>query len=237
MDKRDTLVYGMPPDPMITYTHRIYGLGFLFAVIGLAQWIIIAALDYHVDSLSRSRYGWWLVCTFFAIATLAWTDFGRKFPINIAIIFGIVESCTWYIALEQSFNQNHLADFYVLVIVVAVVLCSIFWGAYFPMYIVPGDLVLSVFVACANIMLIVFFFNAYVTGADGVEVAVRNYFAMFAISMIIYTATIVHDRQFNVPKHEYLFLSVIIFFCYMILHEHVLALSFHYSNYSECTLL
>ncbi|XP_022219266.2 uncharacterized protein LOC111071997 [Drosophila obscura] len=237
MDKRATEVYGMPPDTLITYTSRIYKLGFLFAGIGLVQWIILAAINFHMDKLTADRYGWWLSCTFFAIATLAWTDVGRKFPFNIALTVCIVESSTWYIAIERSFIQNHLADFYALVIVLAVVLCSIFWGAYFPMYVVPGDLLLSVLVAMANIMLILFFFNAYITGAASVETAVRNYFALFAISMITYTATIVHGRQFNVPKNEYLFLSVIIFFCYMILHERVLALSAEYSNDLECTFL
>ncbi|XP_034667915.1 uncharacterized protein LOC117901314 [Drosophila subobscura] len=236
MEKRvTTQVYGMPHDELITYTTRIYGLGFMFALIGLVQWIVIAALDFRVEKLTADRYGWWLACTFFAIATLAWTEFGRKFPINIALIVGIVETSTWYIGFEQSFIQNHLADFYALVIVVSIMFCSIFWGAYFPMYIVPGDLVLSVLVATANIMLFIFFFNAYITGAEAIEVAVRNFFAIFAISMVIYTATIVHDRQFNVPKHEYLFLSVIIFFCYMILQERVLALSYEYSNDMECT--
>jgi len=115
-----------------------------------------------------------------------------------------------------------------------VVVASIIYGAYFPMRLVPGDLLLSVLVALGNIMLLVFFLNAYIFESASVFIVVRNYFAFVAVTMIMYTATIIHDRQFYVPKNEYLFLSVLLFFGHMILHERILALSLKEANRVDC---
>ncbi|KRG02983.1 uncharacterized protein Dmoj_GI17420, isoform D [Drosophila mojavensis] len=63
---------------------------------------------------------------------------------------------------------------------------------------------------------------------------VRNYFAFTAITMIMYTATIIHDRQSDVPKHEYIYLSVLLFFGQMILHERILAISASTTRSQAC---
>ncbi|KRG02982.1 uncharacterized protein LOC6576517 isoform X2 [Drosophila mojavensis] len=56
----------------------------------------------------------------------------------------------------------------------------------------------------------------------------------YAITMIMYTATIIHDRQSDVPKHEYIYLSVLLFFGQMILHERILAISASTTRSQAC---
>lgn len=182
------------------------------------------------------RYGWWLVGTFFGVSVLAWTNVGRKVPYNYLIIAAIVESSTIYIAIEQRNSTNSLVTFYAGVIVVSLMLVSVFWGAYFPMFVVPGDLVLSILVAIANIMMIIFFINAYFVDYAPIYGAVRNTFALIAMCMVMYTATIIHDRQFDVPKNEFLFLSVLQFFSYMMLHERILTLASENTDSSPCNV-
>ncbi|EDX04299.1 uncharacterized protein LOC6731573 [Drosophila simulans] len=230
----DQEVYGEPPDQSISHAAKIYGLSVILAAIALTQWIIIGYTHMLSHSRSEERYGWWLLCTFFAVATLSWTKLGRKVPFNYIIIAAIVESSTIYIAMEQKHNENRLVNFYAGIVVVALMLASIFWGAYFPMFIVPGDLLLSCLVAIANIMMIIFFINVLFINYQGIYYAVRNTFALVAICMVMYTATIIHDRQFDVPKNEYLFLSVLQFFSYMILHERILAISFTSALKTSC---
>ncbi|XP_016968505.1 uncharacterized protein LOC108036715 [Drosophila biarmipes] len=227
-------VYGEPPDHSISHAARIYGLSVILAMIALTQWVVISLTDLMVHDRSEERYGWWLLCTFFGVATLSWTNLGRKVPFNYIIIGAIVESSTIYIAMEQKHSANKLVNLYAGVVVVALMLASIFWGAYFPMFIVPGDLVLSILVAVANIMMIIFFINALFIDYQGIYYAVRNIFALVAVCMVMYTATIIHDRQFDVPKNEYLFLSVLQFFSYMILHERILAIAYHSTRTISC---
>ncbi|EDV31840.2 uncharacterized protein Dana_GF15550 [Drosophila ananassae] len=228
-------IFGIPPDQNISHAGRVYGLSVVLAVVALSQWLILGWCNVEVDKTYEERYGWWLLCTFFAVVILAWTKVGRKVPFNYIIIACIVESSTVYIALEQTNSKNGLVNFYAGVVVVALMLASIFWGAYFPMFIVPGDLVLSILVAIANIMMILFFLNAFWFGFPAIYTAVRNTFAVVAVCMVMYTATIIHDRQFDVPKNEYLFLSVLQFFSYMILHERILTLANQNSRNSiEC---
>ncbi|XP_017098929.1 uncharacterized protein [Drosophila bipectinata] len=228
-------IFGIPPDQKISHAGRVYGLSVVLAGVALSQWLILGWCDVGVDRTHEERYGWWLVCTFFAVVILAWTQVGRKVPFNYIIIACIVESSTVYIALEQTNSKNGLVNFYAGVVVVALMLASIFWGAYFPMFIVPGDLVLSILVAIANIMMILFFINAFFIHYQGIFTAVRNTFAVVAVCMVMYTATIIHDRQFDVPKNEYLFLSVLQFFSYMILHERILTLANQNSQHTvEC---
>ncbi|EDW88578.1 uncharacterized protein LOC6527793 [Drosophila yakuba] len=227
-------VYGEPPDESISHAAKIYGLSAILAAIALTQWLIIGSTELLTHNRSEERYGWWLLCTFFAVATLSWTKFGRKVPFNYIIIGAIVESSTIYIAMEQRHNENRLVNFYAGIVVVALMLVSIFWGAYFPMFVVPGDLLLSCLVVIANIMMIIFFINVLFINYQGIYYAVRNTFALVAICMVMYTATIIHDRQFDVPKNEYLFLSVLQFFSYMILHERILAISFTSTKKTGC---
>ncbi|XP_016973830.1 uncharacterized protein LOC108040755 [Drosophila rhopaloa] len=227
-------VYGLPPDPDISHAARIYGLSAILAVIALTQWIIIALSAMPIQDRSEVRYGWWLLCTFFAISTLAWTKIGRKVPFNYIIIAAIVESSTIYIAMEQMHSANIFVNVYAAVVVVSLMLASIFWGAYFPMFIVPGDLVLSILTAISNIMMLIFFINAFFFDYYGIYYAVRNTFALVAICTVMYTATVIHDRQFDVPKNEYLFLSVLQFFSYMILHERILAIAYQSTRTLEC---
>ncbi|WP_204280941.1 hypothetical protein, partial [Serratia marcescens] len=49
-------------------------------------------------------------------------------------------------------------------------------GSGFPMFIVPGDLLLSCLVAIANIMMIIFFINVLFINYQGIYFAVRNTF-------------------------------------------------------------
>ncbi|KAH8334490.1 hypothetical protein KR059_010674, partial [Drosophila kikkawai] len=219
-------IFGNPPHKRISYASRIYGLTIIMASIALIQWILFGALLGKTDYQKHEvLYGWWLACTFFAVAVLAWTNCGRKVPFNYILLGAIVESSTIYIAMEQTKSQNTLVNIYAGIIVVALMLASIFWGAYFPMFIVPGDLLLSLLVAISNIMMILFFINALWIHYDGLYVAVRNTFAVIAVSVMMYTATIIHDRQFDVPKNEYLFISALQFFAYMVLHERILTLA------------
>ncbi|KAH8249260.1 hypothetical protein KR032_007664, partial [Drosophila birchii] len=219
-------VYGCPPDERISYAGRIYGLTVILAGIALIQWIIIGAtLGKIMTRKYESLYGWWLVCTFYGVAVLAWTNFGRKVPFNYILLGVIVETSTIYIAMEQNQSDNNLVNFYAGVIVVSLMLASVFWGAYFPMFIVPGDLLLSILVAISNIMMLLFFLNVYFIHYEGLCSAVRNTFAVIAVSVMMYTATIIHDRQFDVPKNEYLFLSALQFFAYMVLQERILNLA------------
>ncbi|XP_017075193.1 uncharacterized protein LOC108110606 [Drosophila eugracilis] len=230
----DPEVFGELPDHNISYAARIYGLTVAMAMFTLSQWLIIGFTNVVGHNRYKERYGWWLVCTFFAVATLAWTKLGRKRPFNYIIIAAIVESSTIYIALEQKHSANMLVNFYAGIVVVALMLASVFWGAYFPMFIVPGDLLLSILVAFAYLMMMVFFINAFFFDYDGIYDAVRNVFALVAICMVMYTATIIHDRQFDVPKSEYLFLSVLQFFSYMILHERILNIAYHSTQTFRC---
>ncbi|KAH8260853.1 hypothetical protein KR038_009940 [Drosophila bunnanda] len=227
-------IYGIPPDQKISYAGRIYGLTVILAAIALIQWIIIRAT---IGELKIAKidglYGWWLLGTFFMVAVLAWTTYGRKVPLNYILLGVIVETSTMYIAMEQTKSENNLVNFYACVIVVALILASIFWGAYFPMFIVPGDLLLSILVALSNIMMLLFFINVYFIHYEGICVAVRNTFAVIAVSVMMYTATIIHDRQFDVPKNEYLFLSALQFFAYMVLNERILTLAATGTN-SKC---
>ncbi|KAI8043778.1 uncharacterized protein LOC128261612 [Drosophila gunungcola] len=227
-------VYGVPPDPNISHAARIYGLSAALAAIALTQWVIISLCDFSIHHRSEVRYGWWLLCTFFAVATLAWTRIGRKVPYNYILIGAIVESSTIYIAMEQKHSANVLVNVYAVIVVVCLMLAAIFWGAYFPMFIVPGDLVLSILVAIANIMIILFFINAYFVGYKELYHAVRTTFALVAVCTVMYTATIIHDRQFEVPKNEYLFLSVLQFFSYMILHERILFIAYRSTDKIQC---
>ncbi|XP_068159028.1 uncharacterized protein [Drosophila tropicalis] len=224
-------VYGVPQDEHISHTLRVYALAVLFALVALIQWIIVGVFlkTEGLQRMPKDLYGWWLICTFIGISTLAWTATGRKFPINVLLIATIVEGSSIYILMEQQHTSGVLPNFYINVIVVALVVGSCFWGAYFPMRLVPGDLLLSLLVAVANILIIAFFVNSYFIHNMSFYTLVRNYFALVAVSMVMYTATIIHDRQFDVPKNEYLFLSVLLFFAYMILQERILALSLqHY---------
>ncbi|EDW77508.1 uncharacterized protein Dwil_GK24534 [Drosophila willistoni] len=224
-------VYGMPQDENISHALRVYALAVLFALVAQVQRIIVGVFIERegLQRMPKDLYGWWLICTFIGISTLAWTATGRKFPINMILIATIVEGSSIYILMDQKHTPGILPNFYITVIVVALVVGSCFWGAYFPMRLVPGDLLLSLLVAVANIMIIAFFVNSYFIHNKSFYTVVRNYFALVAISMVMYTATIIHDRQFDVPKNEYLFLSVLLFFAYMILHERILALSLqHY---------
>ncbi|KAH8281697.1 hypothetical protein KR054_002407 [Drosophila jambulina] len=223
-------IYGIPPDERISYASRIYGLTAILASIAMFQWIVVAAIGKFQVKKHEVLYGWWIILTFFGIAVLAWTKFGRKVPFNYILLAVIVETSTVYIAMEQTKSENHLVNFYAAVIVVALVLASIFWGAYFPMFIVPGDLLLSLLVAISNIMMLLFFINAFWIHYEGISVAVRNIIAVVAVSVIMYTATIIHDRQFDVPKNEYLFLSALQFFAYMVLHERILTLATYNTN-------
>ncbi|XP_030377790.1 uncharacterized protein LOC115626552 [Scaptodrosophila lebanonensis] len=225
MTRSNPEVYGIPPDMSINYGVRIYALATLFALIALAQWLVIGFFVDLGKDATGLRYGIWVVGTFFGISMLAWTNFGRKFPINIIISAIIIESSTMYIGKEQQMTKSLLVNSYASIIVVALVTLCIFWGAYFPMPLVPGDLVLSLLVAGANIMIIVFFINGFSVQSSSVYTMVRNFFALFAVVLIMYTATIIHNRQFDVPKNEYLFLSTLLFFGYMLLHERMLALS------------
>ncbi|KAH8377903.1 hypothetical protein KR093_007759, partial [Drosophila rubida] len=228
-------IFGIPPDASIRHGLRIYILSIIFAGIALFQWIIIQYfLDWGKYRLSPVRYGYWLVITFFGISVLSCTAFGRKFPCNMFLIAFIVESSTLYIAMEQLNTKGILVNIYAGLIVICLVITSIIYGAYVPMRLVPGDLMLSVLVALGNIMLALFFLNAYVFTSSVIYSIVRNYFAFVAVTMIMYTATIIHDRQFYVPKDEYLFLSVLIFFGHMILHERVLALSVKETGEVDC---
>lgn len=235
MNQIEPDIYGIPPDQTIQHGVRIYALSVLFAVVAILQWILIGYLsDWGKHRMPPVRYGYWLVGTFFGISILSCTAFGRKYPCNIFLIAVIVESSTLYIALEQQNTRGILVNIYACLIVISVVVASIIYGAYFPMRFVPGDLLLSVLVALGNIMLLVFFLNAYVFESSSVYIVVRNYFAFVAVTMIMYTATIIHDRQFYVPKNEYLFLSVLLFFGHMILHERILALSLKEANRVDC---
>ncbi|EDV99470.1 uncharacterized protein LOC6567060 [Drosophila grimshawi] len=231
-------VYGMPPDMTIRHGLRIYVLSTLCAAFALLQWAIIGYFsDWRKYRMPQVRYGYWLMATFFGICVLSCTPIGRKFPWNVALMLIIVESSTLYIAMEQQNTKGLLVNLYAGLLVFALVTASIFYGSYFPMRWVPGDLMLSLLVATSNLMLIAFFLNAYIFDNFTVYTIVRNYFAMTAIMMIIYTATIIHDRQFVVPKNEYLFLSALLFFGHMILHERVLAFSVHNEYNTDCTLL
>ncbi|KAH8273900.1 hypothetical protein KR044_003207, partial [Drosophila immigrans] len=235
MSQLEPEIYGIPPDVTIRHELRIYLLSVLFAIIALVQWILLQyLLDWSKHRLSPVRYGYWLVGTFFGISILSCTAFGRKFPCNICIIAIIVESSTLYIALEQQNTWAAIGNVYAGLIVICLVITSIIYGAYVPMRLVPGDLMLSVLVALGNIMLGIFFLNAYVFHSSTIYSMVRNYFAFVAVTMIMYTATIIHDRQFYVPKDEYLFLSVLIFFGHMILHERILALSVQETSAVDC---
>ncbi|KAH8410178.1 hypothetical protein KR009_007861 [Drosophila setifemur] len=217
-------VFGNPPS-RISYTSRVYGLTGILYIVSITQWCIMYWCYTGNIEVSQERYGIWLVLTFFAIAVLAWTKVGRKKPFNYIIIAAIVETSTIFIAMEQNKSTNGLVNFYAGVVVFCFMLASIFWGAYFPMFIVPGDLVLSLLVAISNIMMILFVINVFFIGYSGIYTGIRNTFAVVAVCMVMYTATIIHDRQFDVPKNEYLFLSVLQFFSYIILQERVLTLA------------
>jgi len=235
MNQLEPEVYGIAPDLTIHHGVRIYALSVIFAVIALIQWILIGYLsDWGKHLIKPVRYGYWLVGTFFGISILSCTALGRKFPCNLCLIAIIVESSTLYIAVEQQNTKGVFVNMYACLIVILLVITSIIYGAYFPMRVVPGDLMLSVLVALGNIMLLVFFLNAYFFDSTSVYTVVRNYFAFVAVSMIMYTATIIHDRQFYVPKNEYLFLSVLLFIGHMILHERILALSAKETLRVEC---
>ncbi|XP_034474879.1 uncharacterized protein LOC117782061 [Drosophila innubila] len=228
-------IYGIPPDLTIQHGVRIYALSVIFAIVAIFQWVFVGYLsDWSKHRMPPVRYGYWLVGSFFGISVLSCTALGRKFPCNIFLIAIIVESSTLYIAVEQQNTRGILVNIYACLIVISVVVASIIYGAYFPMRLVPGDLLLSVLVALGNIMLLVFFLNAYIFESPSVFIVVRNYFAFVAVTMIMYTATIIHDRQFYVPKNEYLFLSVLLFFGHMILHERILALSLKEANRVDC---
>lgn len=235
MNQIEPEVYGIGPDLTIKHGVRIYALSVIFAIIALLQWILIGYLsDWGKHRMKPIRYGYWLVGTFFGISVLSCTALGRKFPCNMFLIAIIVESSTLYIAVEQQNTRGIMVNIYACLIVITLVIASIIYGAYFPMRIVPGDLMLSVLVALGNIMLLVFFLNAYFFDSSSVYTTVRNYFAFVAVSMIMYTATIIHDRQFYVPKDEYLFLSVLLFIGHMILHERILALSVKVAHQVDC---
>ncbi|KAH8391561.1 hypothetical protein KR200_011600 [Drosophila serrata] len=228
-------IYGIPPDEKISYAGRIYGLTLILAAIALIQWIIIGLTIGKISLIKHEAlYGWWLLGTFYLVAVLAWTKLGRKVPFNYILLGIIVETSTIYIAMEQRKSENNVVNFYACVIVVALILASIFWGAYFPMFIVPGDLLLSILVAISNIMMLLFFINAYFIHYEGICIAVRNTFAVIAVSVMMYTATIIHDRQFDVPKNEYLFLSALQFFAYMVLNERILTLATTDSSTDRC---
>ncbi|XP_017057327.1 uncharacterized protein LOC108098719 [Drosophila ficusphila] len=240
MPRRGTLrsnepdVYGVPPDPRLSHAARIYGLTLIMAVIALSQWILIGIFDDRTHKRRPEQYGWWLICTFMAVASVSWTKLGRKVPYNYIIIAAIVESSTIYIALEQKHSAHMLVNIYAGTIVVALMLASIIWGAYFPMFFVPGDLVLSLLVAISFIMIVLFFINILFIDYIGLHYMVRNTFALVAVCMVMYTATIIHDRQFDVPKNEYLFLSVLQFFSYMILQERILGLAYRSTKKLKC---
>ncbi|KAH8283567.1 hypothetical protein KR018_006574, partial [Drosophila ironensis] len=221
----DLEIYGNPPLEKQSNANRVYGLTFILAVLSMVQWTILSWYEVTIENMSHVRYGWWLVITFFVFFVLAWTEFGRKVPYNYIIIALIVESSTFYIALEQKISSNYLVNVYANTIVICLMITAIIWGAYFPMFLVPGDLLLSILLAGANIMLIVFFVNAAFFDNYTIYMAARNSFAVDAFCMVMYTATIIHNRQFNVPSTEYLFLSVMQFLGFMILHERVLTLA------------
>ncbi|XP_062142384.1 uncharacterized protein LOC133850340 [Drosophila sulfurigaster albostrigata] len=235
MSQSEPEIYGIPPDVTIRHELRIYFLSVLFAFIALFQWFLIQyLLDWSKYRLSPVRYGYWLIATFFGISVLSCTAFGRKYPCNVFLVAIIVESSTLYIAMEQQNTKGILVNVYAGLIVICLVVTSIIYGAYVPMRLMPGDLMLSVLVALGNIMLAIFFLNAYVFGSSLIYSIVRNFFAFVAVTMIMYTATIIHDRQFYVPKDEYIFLSVLLFFGHMILHERVLTLSLKETKTVDC---
>ncbi|ALC39008.1 CG9483 [Drosophila busckii] len=228
-------VFGIPPDETINHGMRFYLLSVAFALVALVQWLLIGNfLDYKKLRVPPVRYGLWLGGTFFGICILAWTPFGRKFPFNFIITFVIVECSTIYMALEQMNTRGMLVNVYAGIIVVTLVITCVFWGAYLPMRLVPGDLMLSLLLMLANIMLAVFFINALFFNESYIYRIVRNFMAVVAVSMIMYTATIIHDRQFDVSKKEYLFLSVLIFFGHMILHERILNLAVQHVPHLTC---
>ncbi|KAH8418886.1 hypothetical protein KR222_009076, partial [Zaprionus bogoriensis] len=235
MNQVELEVYGTPPDMHIRHGMRIYGLSMCFAIFATVQWIIIGYFsEWRRFKIPQVRYGYWLMITFFGICMLSCTPFGRKLPYNLILIAIIVESSTLFIAFEQQNTRGVLVNVYAGFIVISLVVASIVFGAYFPMRLVPSDLALSIISALALIMLAIFFLNAYIFGSETVFIFVRNYFAIAAITMIMYAATIIHDRQFNVPKNEYLYLSVLIFFGHMILHERILALSMQQYEHLDC---
>ncbi|EDW11948.1 uncharacterized protein LOC6576517 isoform X1 [Drosophila mojavensis] len=235
MDRREADVYGGQPNLNLSHEVRIYLLSAMFALAALIQWILIGYFsDWRKYKMPQERYGFWLMATFFGICLLSCTPCGRRCPWNVMLVIIIVESSTLYIAVEQQNSRGFMVNIYAVTIVFLVVITSIFYGAYFPMRMVPGDLMLSLGVAIANIMMILFFLNAFIIKNDTIFTIVRNYFAFTAITMIMYTATIIHDRQSDVPKHEYIYLSVLLFFGQMILHERILAISASTTRSQAC---
>lgn len=219
-------VYGTPIRENIRHGLRVYSLSMVLAIFSVIQWICIGHFsDWRSFKMSRNRYGYWLAGTFFGICMLSCTDLGRKFPFNLIIIAIIFETSTLVIAFEQQNSRGALINVYAGFIVVSLVIACIVYGAYLPMRYVPSELMLSITVATFIIMLVVYFLNLYIFDKPTVFTAVRNIVALGAIILIMYTATIIHDRQFNVPKSEYLYLSVLLFFGHIILHERILSFS------------
>lgn len=234
MNSANMQVFGKPMDEKMSHATRIYGLSVFLFLFALLQWIGIGFFSgWRTFKFSQPQYGYWLLGTFFGICVLSCTYCGRKYPYNVVCIAIIFESSTLFIAFEQQNSKGFLVNIYAVIIIAVVVINCIVFAAYFPMRFVPGDLALSITVATSIVILAVFFVNAYFFQKSIIYTIVRNYFAFSALIVIMYAATIIHDRQFNVPQNEYLFLSVLIFFGHMILHERVLALTAQNSDF-EC---
>lgn len=239
MNSTNLQVYGRPTDEKISHATRIYGLSVFLFLFALIQWLCIGIFSgWQTFKLSEPHYGYWLLGTFFGICVLSCTYCGRKYPYNIICIAIIFETSTLFIAFEQQNSKGFLVNIYADIIIAVVVINCILFAAYFPMRFVPSELAFSITVATSIIVLAIFFINAYFFQKNIIYTIVRNYFAFSALIVIMYAATIIHDRQFNVPQNEYLFLSVLIFFGHMILHERVLAFTAQKSdlkckNYSK----
>lgn len=234
MNSANLQMYGRPTDENISNATRIYGLSVFLFLFALIQWTLIGIFSgWRTFKFSQPHYGYWLLGTFFGICVLSCTYCGRKHPYNIICIAIIFETSTLFIAFEQQNSKGYLVNIYAVIIIAVLVINCIVFAAYFPMKFVPGELALSITVAASIVILAIFFINAYVFQKNVIYSIVRNYFAFSALIVIMYAATIIHDRQFNVPQNEYLFLSVLIFFGHMILHERVLALTSQKADY-EC---
>lgn len=234
MSSTDVQVYGIPISENIRNGLRIYSLSMFLAIFSVFQWICIGYFsDWRSYKMSPNRYGYWLAGTFFGICMLSCTDAGRKVPFNLIIVATIFETSTLVIGFEQQHSRGVLINIYTVCIVVSVVIACIVYGAYLPMRYVPSELMLSLTVATFIIMLIVYFINSYFFEKLMVYYIVKNSVAVGAAILIMYTASIIHDRQFNVPKSEYLYLSVLIFFGHIILHERILSFILH-RDYGNC---
>lgn len=234
MSSTDVQVYGIPISGHIRHGLRIYCLSTILAIFSVVQWICIGYFsNWRSFKIPPTRYGYWLTGTFFGICMLSCTDAGRKLPFNLMIVAIIFETSTLVIAFEQQNSRGVLINVYAGCIVVSLVIACIVYGAYLPMRFVPSELMLSLTVATFIIMLIIYFLNSFFFDKPIVYYMVKNTIAIGAVILIMYTASIIHDRQFNVPKSEYLYLSVLIFFGHIILHERTLSFILH-RDYNNC---